>query len=114
MTQISYKQLHSNDRDHSASNKRIKTGYYYILFVVPLSVLQLKRKGGLLVLHLCSVSPCNIDLGFGVGGNSFASRLRLHPEKDKNFAPLAGQLLRKYISFAREHVHPRYLVPFYF
>jgi len=70
--------LHSNDRDHSASNKRIKT-----------------------------VSPCNVDLGFGVGGNSFASRLRLHPEKDKNFAPLAGQLLRKYISFAREHVHPR-------
>ncbi|XP_039837931.1 probable DNA helicase MCM8 isoform X6 [Panicum virgatum] len=70
--------LHSNDRDHSASNKRIKT-----------------------------VSPCNVDLGFGVGGNSFASRLRLHPEKDKIFAPLAGQLLRKYISFAREHVHPR-------
>jgi DNA helicase MCM8 len=56
----------------------------------------------------------NGDPGFGVGGNSVASRLRLHPEKDKNFAPLAGEFLRKYISYSREHVFPRYLVLFDF
>lgn len=50
------------------------------------------------------------DLGLGVSGNSVASRLRLHPEKDKGFTPLAAQLLRKYISYSREHVFPRYLV----
>lgn len=50
------------------------------------------------------------DPEFEVSGNSVASRLRLHPEKDKDFAPLAGQLLRKYISYSREHVFPRYLV----
>ncbi|CAN6327935.1 unnamed protein product [Urochloa humidicola] len=70
--------LRTNDGDHITPNKRIRT-----------------------------VSPCNIDLVFGVGGDSFASRLRLHPEKDKDFKPLTGQLLLKYISFAREHVFPR-------
>ncbi|CAL4901187.1 unnamed protein product [Urochloa decumbens] len=70
--------LRTNDGDRITPNKRIRT-----------------------------VSPCNVDLVLGIGGNSFASRLRLHPEKDKNFKPLSGQLLRKYISFAREHVFPR-------
>ncbi|PUZ65608.1 hypothetical protein GQ55_3G238400 [Panicum hallii var. hallii] len=69
--------LHTNEGDDFKSNKRIRT-----------------------------VSQ-NGDPGFGVGGNSVASRLRLHPEKDKNFAPLAGQFLRKYISYSREHVFPR-------
>ncbi|OEL29223.1 putative DNA helicase MCM8 [Dichanthelium oligosanthes] len=75
---ISCKQFHTNDGDNFKSNKRIRT-----------------------------VSEFNTDLGFGVSGNSVASRLRLHPEKDKNFAPLAGQFLRKYISYSREHVFPR-------
>lgn len=70
--------LHTNDGDHFKSNKRIKT-----------------------------VSQSDGDPGLGVGGNSLLSRLRLQPEKDKDFAPLAGQLLRKYISYAREHVFPR-------
>ncbi|WVZ98868.1 hypothetical protein U9M48_044243 [Paspalum notatum var. saurae] len=69
--------LHTNDVDNFKSNKRIRT-----------------------VSQRC-------DLGFGVGGNSVASRLRLHPEKDKDFAPLTGQLLRKYLSYSREHVFPR-------
>lgn len=56
------------------------------------------------------MSQFNGDLGLGVSGNSVPSRLRLHPEKDKDFTPLAGQLLRKYISYSREHVFPRYLV----
>lgn len=58
--------------------------------------------------------PQNGDPGFGVGENSVASRLRLHPEKDKNFAPLTGQFLRKYIAYSRERVFPRYIVLFNF
>ncbi|RCV17352.1 hypothetical protein SETIT_3G213500v2 [Setaria italica] len=69
--------LHTNEGDNFKSNKRIRT-----------------------VSH-------NGDPGFGVVGNSVASRLRLHPEKDKDFAPLAGQFLRKYIAYSREHVFPR-------
>ncbi|CAD6271906.1 unnamed protein product [Miscanthus lutarioriparius] len=70
--------FHTNDLDNFRPNKRIRT-----------------------------VSQFNGDLGLGVSGNSVASRLRLHPEKDKGFTPLAGQLLRKYISYSREHVFPR-------
>ncbi|OQU78151.1 hypothetical protein SORBI_3009G166400 [Sorghum bicolor] len=70
--------LHTNDLDNFRPNKRIRT-----------------------------VSQFDGDLGLGVSGNSVASRLRLHPEKDKGFTPLAAQLLRKYISYSREHVFPR-------
>ncbi|KAF8719532.1 hypothetical protein HU200_024260 [Digitaria exilis] len=69
--------IHTNEGDNFKSNKRIRT-----------------------------VSQ-NSDLGLGVGGNSVASRLRLHPTKDKNFTPLDGQFLRKYITYSREHVFPR-------
>ncbi|CAD6333579.1 unnamed protein product [Miscanthus lutarioriparius] len=70
--------LHTNDLANFRPNKRIRT-----------------------------VSQFNGDLGLGFSGNSVASRLRLHPEKDKGFTPLARQLLRKYISYSREHVFPR-------
>ncbi|KAL6620376.1 hypothetical protein ACP70R_035515 [Stipagrostis hirtigluma subsp. patula] len=50
---------------------------------------------------------CNGGWEFGFGGSSLASRLRLHPQKDKDFDPLHGQLLRKYISYAREYIFPR-------
>nr|CAB3461236.1 unnamed protein product [Digitaria exilis] len=74
---IHISQIHTNEGDNFKSNKRIRT-----------------------------VSQ-NSDLGLGVGGNSVASRLRLHPTKDKNFTPLDGQFLRKYITYSREHVFPR-------
>lgn len=70
--------LHTNDVDNFRPNKRTRTGSHF-----------------------------DGDPGLGVGGNSVASRLRLHPEKDKDFTPLFGQLLRKYISYSREHVFPR-------
>ncbi|XP_039132044.1 probable DNA helicase MCM8 [Dioscorea cayenensis subsp. rotundata] len=44
---------------------------------------------------------------FGVSNGSLASKLRLHPEKDKDFVPLPGSLLRKYIAYARNFVFPR-------
>ncbi|KAG8085877.1 hypothetical protein GUJ93_ZPchr0010g7875 [Zizania palustris] len=70
--------LHSNDGDPHSANKRIRT-----------------------------VPQFNGSTEFGVTGISLASRLRLHPEKDKDFCPLPGPLLRKYISYARTHVKPR-------
>ncbi|TVU19780.1 hypothetical protein EJB05_35951 [Eragrostis curvula] len=73
--------LHTNDGDHFKSNKRMRT--------VPIF---------------------DGDLSSGVGRESIASRLRLHPEKDKNFAPLDGYFLRKYLSYGREHVFPRYIL----
>ncbi|PKA63301.1 DNA replication licensing factor MCM3 like 1 [Apostasia shenzhenica] len=44
---------------------------------------------------------------FGIKSGSLASRLRLDPEKDKDFVPLPGPLLRKYISYARAFIFPR-------
>uniref|UniRef100_A0A0E0DSM6 Probable DNA helicase MCM8 n=1 Tax=Oryza meridionalis TaxID=40149 RepID=A0A0E0DSM6_9ORYZ len=74
--------LHSNDGGPFTANKRIRT-----------------------------VPQFNASTEFGVGRTSLASRLRLHPEKDKDFCPLPGPLLRKYISYARSHVNPRISMP---
>ncbi|KAL2345025.1 hypothetical protein Fmac_006310 [Flemingia macrophylla] len=50
-----------------------------------------------------------VDLG--VGSGSLISRLRLDPVKDSDFVPLPGQLLRKYIAYARSFVFPRMTKP---
>ncbi|KAJ3703254.1 hypothetical protein LUZ61_006959 [Rhynchospora tenuis] len=47
------------------------------------------------------------DTGIGLVAGSLSSRLRLDPEKHKDFAPLPGSLLRKYITYARNFVFPR-------
>ncbi|KAJ4767032.1 DNA replication licensing factor MCM8 [Rhynchospora pubera] len=47
------------------------------------------------------------DTGTGLVAGSLSSRLRLDPEKDRDFAPLNGLLLRKYITYARNFVFPR-------
>ncbi|KAL9993384.1 putative DNA helicase [Helianthus debilis subsp. tardiflorus] len=39
--------------------------------------------------------------------NSLVSRLSLDPRKDRDFVPLPGPLLRKYIAYARTYVFPR-------
>jgi DNA helicase MCM8 len=49
-------------------------------------------------------------MGIGIDEKKLASRLRLHPEKDRDFVPLPEPLLRKYISYARSYVTPRYFV----
>ncbi|KAF0923851.1 hypothetical protein E2562_007710 [Oryza meyeriana var. granulata] len=74
--------LHSNDGGPFTANKRMRT-----------------------------VPQFNGSTEFGVSRSSLASRLRLHPEKDKDFHPLPGPLLRKYISYARSHVNPRISLP---
>ncbi|XP_040380181.1 probable DNA helicase MCM8 isoform X2 [Oryza brachyantha] len=74
--------LHSNDGDSFTANKRIRTVPQFIG-----------------------------STDSGVSENPLASRLRLHPEKDKDFRPLPGPLLRKYISYARTHVNPRISMP---
>ncbi|WOL04368.1 putative DNA helicase MCM8 isoform X1 [Canna indica] len=42
-----------------------------------------------------------------VPDGKLASRLRLDPVKDKDFVPLPGPLIRKYIAYARNFVTPR-------
>jgi DNA helicase MCM8 len=59
-------------------------------------------------LQFCSVSQCSDIMGAEIGEKSLASKLRLHPEKDRDFVPLPEPLLRKYISYARNYVTPRY------
>uniref|UniRef100_A0ACD5TFY3 Uncharacterized protein n=1 Tax=Avena sativa TaxID=4498 RepID=A0ACD5TFY3_AVESA len=73
--------LHTNDGDHCTSNKRLKTE-----------------------------PRCNGSMGAEIG-EKIVSRLRLHPEKDRDFVPLPGPLLRKYISYARNFVTPRMSKP---
>ncbi|KAH0455902.1 hypothetical protein IEQ34_015934 [Dendrobium chrysotoxum] len=46
------------------------------------------------------------DIAFGATG-SLISRLRLDHEKDKDFVPLPGPLLRKYIAYAKAYIFPR-------
>lgn len=69
--------LHTNDGDSCTSNKRLRT-----------------------------VPQCNGSMGFGIDETGIASRLRLHPQRDRDFVPLPGPLLRKYISYARSYVTP--------
>ncbi|XP_078446733.1 minichromosome maintenance 8 [Wolffia australiana] len=47
------------------------------------------------------------NLNLGIKEGSVVSRLRLDPVKDKDFSPLPGPLLRKYIAYARQFVFPR-------
>jgi DNA helicase MCM8 len=61
-------------------------------------------------LQFSSVSQCSDIMGAEIGEKSLASKLRLHPEKDRDFVPLPEPLLRKYISYARNYVTPRYCV----
>ncbi|KAL6987448.1 DNA replication licensing factor mcm8 [Sarracenia purpurea var. burkii] len=42
-----------------------------------------------------------------VQSSPLVSRLKLDPEKDANFVPVPGSLLRKYIAYARSFVFPR-------
>lgn len=59
------------------------------------------------VLGNCVAPQDKSDTELGIVAGSLASRLRLDPEKDKDFAPLPGPLLRKYITYARNFVFPR-------
>ncbi|KAJ8510005.1 hypothetical protein OPV22_000439 [Ensete ventricosum] len=47
------------------------------------------------------------NMEVGVRNGSLASRLRLDPVKDKDFVPLPGPLIRKYIAYARSFIFPR-------
>ncbi|KAJ3669148.1 hypothetical protein LUZ60_011098 [Juncus effusus] len=53
----------------------------------------------------------NGNAELALGGSSLASRMRLDPEKDKDFAPLPSPLLRKYITYARNFVFPKMSKP---
>ncbi|XP_074575784.1 putative DNA helicase MCM8 [Curcuma longa] len=53
------------------------------------------------------IAPSDKNVESSILDGSLASRLRLNPVKDKDFVPLPGSLLRKYIAYARNFVFPR-------
>ncbi|KAF6134783.1 hypothetical protein GIB67_002184 [Kingdonia uniflora] len=75
--------LHAGYGDHPPAPKKLRKGEHY-------ATLQIDRV---------------IDLS--VKSGSLASKLKLDPIKDKDFVPLPGPLLRKYIAYARTFVFPR-------
>ncbi|GJX26241.1 probable DNA helicase MCM8 [Tanacetum coccineum] len=54
-----------------------------------------------------SVSSVDLDGNSG----SLVTRLRLDPRNDRDFAPLPGPLLRKYIAYAKTYIFPRMTRP---
>ncbi|GAB4856728.1 DNA replication licensing factor mcm8 [Ancistrocladus abbreviatus] len=56
--------------------------------------------------RLCRASQRDREMDIATSG-SLVSRLRLDHKKDTDFVPLPGQLLRKYITYARTYVFPR-------
>lgn len=56
-------------------------------------------------MSVASQNTRSIDLHAKSG--SLVSRLRLDPQKDSDFVPLPGPLLRKYVAYARTYVVPR-------
>ena len=42
-------------------------------------------------------------------GSTLAARLKLS-QKDKDFSPLPGPLLRKYVAYAKQYVFPRFFI----
>ncbi|XP_058110155.1 probable DNA helicase MCM8 isoform X2 [Magnolia sinica] len=56
---------------------------------------------------LCRARQNDREMELSVKNGSLASRLKLDPKKDRDFVPLPGTLLRKYIAYARSFVFPR-------
>ncbi|KAF5206952.1 Dna replication licensing factor mcm2 [Thalictrum thalictroides] len=77
--------LHAGYEEHSSAPKRL-------------------RRGGLAALQITNTN-------WGEKSGSLASRLKLDPQKDREFVPLPGLLLRKYIAYARTFVFPRMSKP---
>ncbi|XP_051130442.1 probable DNA helicase MCM8 isoform X2 [Andrographis paniculata] len=61
--------------------------------------------------RICRESRDIQVVDMNVKSGSLVARLRLDPKKDKDFVPLPGPLLRKYIAYARTYVFPRMTKP---
>ncbi|RYR03318.1 hypothetical protein Ahy_B06g082200 isoform D [Arachis hypogaea] len=75
--------------------------------------LALKKRRGDPLPESRTVVSQNGESGvnLGVRSGSLVSRLRLDPQRDRDFVPLPSQLLRKYIAYARSFVFPRMSKP---
>ncbi|KAL5711249.1 DNA helicase [Ranunculus cassubicifolius] len=60
---------------------------------------------------LCTARQVGTDISLASKSGSLVSRLKIDPQKDRDFAPLPGLLLRKYIAYARTFVFPRMSKP---
>ncbi|KAG1365701.1 putative DNA helicase MCM8 [Cocos nucifera] len=95
----------------------------FILLDKPDEVLDKRVSDHIMALHagngeqllpskkLRRASQYSSGMELGDRNGSLASRLRLDPEKDKDFVPLPGVLLRKYIAYARNFIFPRMTRP---
>ncbi|KAI5019106.1 hypothetical protein ZWY2020_043994 [Hordeum vulgare] len=95
----------------------------FILLDQPDFCLDKRLSDHIMALHTNEGGPCssnkrlrtvpqfNGSMGIVIDEKKLASRLRLHPEKDRDFVPLPEPLLRKYISYARSYVTPRMSKP---
>lgn len=92
-------QLHTRNMAHlTAKKQRIGTfSFHWFPFQIP----EISK------FITISAAPFDKNLESSVLDGSLASRLRLNPVKDKDFVPLPGSLLRKYIAYARNFVFPR-------
>ncbi|KAG5086558.1 hypothetical protein JHK82_053955 [Glycine max] len=66
----------------------------------------LKKRRGDPSDSIAGVSQNAEGFDLGVRSGSLISSLRLDPQRDCDFVPLPGQLLRKYIAYARSFVFP--------
>ncbi|XP_057438368.1 probable DNA helicase MCM8 [Lotus japonicus] len=70
-----------------------------------------KRRGDQPSDSRAAVSQNAEGVDFSVRPGSLISKLKLDPRRDRDFVPLPGQLLRKYIAYARSFVFPRMTKP---
>lgn len=99
-------QLHSNDGEKKLPCKKLRRGILSDLTIGKYEKYILFSPNDFASQN-CAASNCDGIVDSGVEGGSLASRLRLDTEKDKDFVPLPGPLLRKYITYARNFIFPR-------
>lgn len=92
--------MHVGNGDNSKTVKKL-TGVLHIFeSLFPVSSLDVRL--------ICYISgAASQSVGCTDSNDSLVSRLRIDPRKDRDFVPLPGPLLRKYIAYARTYVFPR-------
>ncbi|XP_010464617.1 PREDICTED: probable DNA helicase MCM8 [Camelina sativa] len=73
-------------------------------------IMSLHSASGETTPALKKFKPASQNAGYAninAKGNSLLSRLRLDSKKDDDFSPVPGQLLRKYVAYARTFVNPK-------
>jgi hypothetical protein len=70
-----------------------------------LNVKIIEPTNNMMFFAVCQTSQ-NAEEG-NLRNGSLAARLKLNPVRDRDFVPLPGPLLRKFIAYAKQFVFPR-------